>query len=228
MSAAVMARLPCAALLSVVLSLTGTARAETAKPDAWEPGHRTTSRLPNEVDANRATSSGDGVYGRFDGLFDVAFEAGAAFDSGAPSGAILASVHYMFMAGVYAGYADAFGSSDADSRRTVSFGVDVRPAFIPRWSNNLQVGNSLTDLVIDSISLGIGGYFRAPPGRSLGDRRGFELSLGFGVPLFGSVQGPWLGARGYLRWDDPGAPDAPDAEAVGLATLGWHFMVGGG
>jgi hypothetical protein len=184
--------------------------------------------LPNELDANQAMSAGDGVYGRFDGLFDVGLEAGAEFDASAPSGAVLASIHYMFMAGVYAGYADAFGASGADSRRTLSFGVDVRPAFIPRWSNDLQVGNSLTDLVIDSISLAMGAYFRAPEGRSLGDRRGLELSLGVGVPLVGSVEGPWLGGRGYLRWDDPGARDAPSAEVVGLATVGWHFMVGGG
>jgi hypothetical protein len=103
----------------------------------------------------------------------------------------------------------------------------VRPAFIPRWSNNLEVGSSLVDLVIDSISLGVGGYFREPRGRSLGDRRGFEMSLGVGVPFTGKVEGPWFGARGLLRWDDPGSASAPSAEVVGLATVGFHFMVGG-
>jgi hypothetical protein len=44
----------------------------------------------------------------------------------------------------------------------------------------------------------------------------------------GQIDGAWLGARGYLRWDDPVAADAPAAEAVGLATLGFHFMLGGG
>jgi len=206
----------------------GSALAAESPSHRWDPGHPTTSRLPNEIDANHATSVGDGVYGRFDGLFDVGLEVGASFDSSATSGAAVASLHYMFMAGVYVGYADAFGGDDARSLRTLSFGVDLRPAFIPRWSNNLQVGNSLTDLVIDSISLGAGGYFRTPRGRSFGDVRGLELSLGVGVPLTGTVDGPWFGARGALRWDDPGAHDAPSAEVVGLATLGWHFMVGGG
>ncbi|HEX4341688.1 MAG TPA: hypothetical protein VH062_37520 [Polyangiaceae bacterium] len=212
---------------SIVAALSpAVARAESLSAPGW--GHRTTSPLPNEIDANKVTSGGDGVYGRFDGLFDVGIEAGASFDASAPSGAALASLHYMFMAGAYVGYEDSFGGASADSRRTLSVGVDVRPAFIPRWSNDLQAGNSFTDLVIDSISVGMGAYFRAPPGGSLGDRRGLELLVGVGVPLLGVVEGPWLGARGYLRWDDPGGRDAPAAEAVGLATLGWHFMVGGG
>lgn len=204
--------------------IAGNARAES---EPWEPGHRTTSHLPAEIDADRAAGAGDGVYGRFDGLLDLGLEAGALFDGGAPSGAVLASLHYMFMAGFYVGYSDAF-AKDESTRRAVSFGVDVRPAFIPRWSNNLQLGNGFTDLVIDSISLGVGAYFRTPRGGSFGDRRGLDVSLGFGVPLVGQVDGPWLGVRGYLRWDDPTAQHAPGAEALGLATLGWHFMAFGG
>ncbi len=211
----------CAALASACPAL---AHAETTA--GWQPGHRTTSRLPSEVDAERASGSGDGVYGRFDGLFDVAVNLGAAFDADGPSGEALASVHYMFMAGIYATYAEAFSDGDRTTRRSLSFGVDLRPAFIPRWSNNLQLGKSYFDLVIDSISLGVGAYFREPSRGSFGDRRGLEVSLGFGVPLTSDVEGPWLGGRGYLRWDDPGAYGAPAAQAIGLATLGWHFMVG--
>jgi len=216
------------AALAVAASCSAGALAHAQTNDApWQPGHRTTSRLPNEIDAERTARTGDGVYGRFDGLFDVAVEAGAAFDEDAPSGAVLASAHYMFMAGIYASYADGLGDANRATRRSLSFGVDVRPAFIPRWSNNLQIGNGLADLVIDSISLGVGAYFREPRGRTFGDARGLEVSLGFGIPLTSDVEGPWLGARGYLRWDDPGASGAPPAEAIGLATLGWHFMVGG-
>jgi hypothetical protein len=212
--------------LSVVLVAARPAVARAGDAPGWQPGHRTTSSLPNEVDADHAAGSGDGVYGRFDGLFDIALNVGAAFDADGPSGEALASVHYMFMAGVYAGYADAFSDADRATRRSLSFGVDVRPAFIPRWSNNLQLGKSFFDLVIDSISLGVGAYFREPQGGSFGDRRGLEVSLGFGVPLTSDVEGPWLGARGYLRWDDPGTRSAPSAQAIGLATVGWHFMVG--
>jgi hypothetical protein len=217
---------PCAA---VTLLVCGVAHAETEPPvgTGWEPGHRTTSRLPNEIDADSASAATGGVYGRFDGLYDVSLEMGGAFDENTPSAAFLGSVHYMFMAGVYTEYEDAFGGG-ATSARTVSFGVDVRPAFIPRWSNNLEVGSSVVDLVIDSISLGAGAYFREPPRRPFGDRRGLEMSLGFGVPLLGKVEGPWFGARGLLRWDDPGSASAPSAEILGVATIGFHFMVGGG
>jgi hypothetical protein len=130
------------------------------------------------------------------------------------------------MAGVYAGYADAIGGDWLDGSRVVSIGVDVRPAFIPRWSNNLEQGDGFLDLVVDSISLGLGGYFRTPRDGSFGERRGFELSLGFGVPLFAKASGPWLGARGLLRWDDPSGNDSA-ANASVLATLGWQFPAGG-
>ena len=211
--------------LVALLATPALARGED-DPHRW--GRRTTSRLPTEVSADAASSEGDGVYGRFDGLFDVGLDLGAAFDSSATSGAALASVHYMYTAGIYVGYADAFGGDAAARARTISLGVDMRPAFIPRWSNNLQLGGSLADLVIDSISLGVGAYFAQPQGASFGDRQGLEVSLGLGIPLMGQVDGPWLGARGYLRWDDPVSASAPAAEFVALTTLGFHFMVGSG
>jgi hypothetical protein len=221
-----------AVLLGIaVLATSISARAEDAPRDPpryWSPGQRTTSQLPSEIGERETDGAGDGVYGRFDGLFDVAVEAGAELDGRVAAGAAAASIHYLFTAGLRIGYADALGNDHAASERILSLGVDVRPAFIPRWSNALQTGSGFGDLVIDSISLGLGGYFRQPEGRSFGDRRGLELSLGVGLPVVGQASGPWLGARGLLRWDDPGDRHAAGADAVALLTFGWHVAVGGG
>jgi hypothetical protein len=209
----------------VALGLLGSASPAYAdEPPLFLPDDRTTSVLPNEMQATTATPT-DGAYGRFDGAFDLGVEAGVEQQDG-PSAAARVSLHYLFMAGVYASYADALGSSGLESTRTGSLGVDVRPGFIPRWAEGLQEGPEALDLALDSISLSMGTYLRQPDGHSFGDRKGFELALGFGVPLAGTATGPWIGARGILRWDDPTDRASETARAAGLMTLGWHFAVG--
>jgi hypothetical protein len=196
--------------------------AEPGKEDrpTWSPGERTTSALPGEMHGDEGPVTADGAYGRFGGRFDLAAAAGAEIREGGLAGAVYGSVHYFSMAGVYAEYSDAF---DADRRtaRHVSFGVDLRPAFVPRWSKDMESGPGFLDLAIDSISLGLGAYFREPRGQSLGDARGLELSLGFGIPLAGKQPGPWLRGRGVLRWDEP----TGHAATAGLVTLGWDFVL---
>jgi hypothetical protein len=195
------------------------------EPPLFLPGDRTTSRLPGDM-SHSHQSRADGVYGRFDHPFDLGLEGGAELGNAGAAGALLASLHYLFMAGIYVGYSDALGQGSLPSSRTVSLGVDLRPAFIPRWSEGMQEGPSFVDLTVDSISLGLGAYFREPRERPFGDRRGLELSLGLGVPLVGTAEGPWLGARGILRWDDPSEKSSEMARALGLLTFGWHFALG--
>jgi hypothetical protein len=194
------------------------------EPPLFLPGDRTTSSLPGDMQGADGMRT-DGVYGRFDGLFDLGVAAGLEQRDG-PAAAALVTLHYLFMAGIYASYTDGLGGDGLASSRTGSLGVDVRPAFIPRWSAAMQEGPSFLDLALDSISIGMGAYLRQPDGRSFGDRRGFELSLGFGAPLAGTATGPWLGARGLLRWDDPAEKAREAARAAALVTLGWHFAVG--
>jgi hypothetical protein len=178
------------------------------------------------VSADDVESSSDGVYGRFDSPFDLGVHAGAEIDDAGAAGAARVSLHYFFMAGIYAGYADAFGGDALDGSRVLSFGVDVRPAFIPRWSKNWEQGSGFLDLAIDSISLGIGAYFRTPRHGSFGEGRGFEASLGFGLPLAGKAAGPWIGARSLFRWEEF-AGESSSVNASLLATFGWQFGVGG-
>ena len=72
--------------------------------------------------------------------------------------------------------------------------------------------------MVDSISLALGAYWAEPPGAEFGARRGFEASLGAGLPLFGTAPGLWLEARGLLRWDETGGA----AEPSGLLLLSYH------
>jgi hypothetical protein len=191
----------------------------------WEPGNSTTSRVKDEVDADDRGRSADGVYGRFEGDLDIGFGAGVDATTEATLGAVRGSLHYFSTIGVYLGYADALGSANESDRRRLSLGVDLRPAFIPRWSKNIEQGPSFVDLTLDSISLGVGVWWADPPGGSFGDRRGLEASLGLGVPLMGNATGLWLEARGLLRWADPAHDPGDKADGGILALLSWHQLV---
>ena len=167
----------------------------------------------------RAQMHDDGVYGRFLGDLELSLGLGAEIDS-PTRGAARVTAHYYSMAGVYAVYRDAFSDADDGDRRVLGFGIDLRPAFIPRWARNLQQGPAFFDLWIDSISLGLGAYWAQPPGADFGAARGFEASLGAGLPLLGSAPGPWLEARGVLRWGE-----RAEAEPSVLVLLSWHAYV---
>jgi hypothetical protein len=153
----------------------------------------------------------DGVYGRFDGDIDFGLALGAELDE-APRGAARLSIHYFSIAGIYSSYRDALGvDHESADRRLLSLGIDLRPAFIPRWARDMQHGPSYLDLMVDSISLALGAYWAEPPGADFGATRGFEASLGAGLPLFGTAPGLWLEARGSLRWNETGGGAQPSA-----------------
>ncbi len=200
------------------LSFASAARAE----GAW--GDRTTSHLAEEVDGGDR-ARGDGVYGRFDGDLDIGLAVGLEADSDDTRAASRLSLHYFSMIGVYGGYSDSLGEGDAVLERIVSTGIDLRPAFIPRWSRDLQQGPGALDLALDSISLGLGVWWGKPGAASFGDARGFETSLGFGIPFLGQASGPWIEARGMLRWPDPAHAPGESAEATALVLLSWHQIV---
>ncbi|HXK17144.1 MAG TPA: hypothetical protein VNG33_05060 [Polyangiaceae bacterium] len=160
----------------------------------------------------------DGVYGRLDGSLALGLGAGAELEDGEPRGALRFSAHYLWTAGVYARYSDAFGSGERRPSRVLSFGVDLRPLFLPRFALDLEQGPALLDLALDSLSLTAGGYFAKPLGADFADERGFETGLGFGVPLLGAAQGPWLDARAERRFPDRGA-------SAWLFTLQVNFQV---
>jgi hypothetical protein len=209
------------ALLALAAS---SARAVAAEPRAaWDPGRETTSPIASEIRPGSAPLGGDGVYGRFAGDFSVGLHGGVEAERGGGALVARAAAHYYYTAGVYAEYADSAGMNDAVDR-VVSFGVDVQPAFIPRWSADYEQGPAVLDLFVDSISLGLGAFFRQPAGDALGDVKGFEASLGTGVPFSSTVNGVWISARGLLRWDDPGS-DRSRVAVGGLVTLGFRYVI---
>jgi hypothetical protein len=191
----------------------------------WDPGEATTSRLRDEHSGN-ARNGRDGVYGRFDGFFDLGIGVGTELEPSGVTPAARGSLRYFSTAGVYVEYADGFGNTSLRSARTLGFGVDLTPAFIPRWSNGLEGTSRYGDLVLDSISLALGVFFREPEGRNFGDRRGLELSLGVGFPITAGAEGPWLGGRGLLRWDDPEKAGPERASGALLLSFDWHFVLG--
>jgi len=176
---------------SAALLLGSVARAEGDGPSTPPPIH---APLPGW----------DGVYGRFDGSLALSASAGAELESGEPRGALRLSALYLWTAGVYGRYSDAFGGADERPLRVASLGVDARPLFLPRFARDWEHGPAILDLALDSFSLNAGAYFAEPGGGSFGDERGFEAGLGFGVPLFGEAAGPWLEARAERRFADRG------------------------
>jgi hypothetical protein len=189
------------------LPLLASARARAAESDS-PPLH---APLPGS----------DGVYGRFDGSLALAASAGAELEAGDLRGALRFSAHYLWTAGVYLRYSDAFGSADSRPGRVASLGVDLRPLFLPRFARDYEQGPALLDLTLDSLSLTAGAYFAQPRGRDFGDERGFETGLGLALPLLAQARGPWLEARGERRFADRGENAWLVTLSVSFVTLTW-------
>ncbi|HEX3849820.1 MAG TPA: hypothetical protein VHW01_02570 [Polyangiaceae bacterium] len=164
-------------------------------------------------------SSSDGVYDRFDGDLDLGLGLGAELGSaGHAAPAIRASAHYFSIAGVY--LEGRVHARDASARSLFGLGVDLRPLFVPRWAKGFETGPSFMDLTLDSLSLSLGAFWSERPAHVLNAARGLEAGSGFGVPLFASAGGPWLEARGVLRY-----PDGAAREEALFFALSWHGFV---
>ncbi|HEY0462739.1 MAG TPA: hypothetical protein VGC79_00960 [Polyangiaceae bacterium] len=162
---------------------------------------------------------GDGVYDRFDGDLDLGLALGAEFGSaGQVAPALRASAHYFSIAGVYA--AGRIKAGDDSAPSLFGLGIDLRPLFVPRWAKGYETGPALLDLTLDSLSLSLGAFWAHAGPHAQAATRGFDAQVGFGIPLLASAAGPWLEARGALRYPD----DAPREEAL-IVALSWHGFV---
>jgi len=162
-----------------------------------------------------APNRADGVYGRFDGPLTFSPSLSLArIDAGFVPGFGL-RVHYLSTLGLYASYGSgALWPGHADSVRSMSrVGLELRPLFLLRWSNDWEKGPSMLDLTLDSLSLGVGGFL-AKLDTSSELERGFETELTAGIPLLGHALGPWIGFGATLQVP----PLVDDGERV---ALGW-------
>lgn len=174
--------------------------------------------------AATAAAAPDGAYGRFDGDLDLGVGLGAELGAAPARGAARLTAHHFGTAGVALGFADALGGGHP-AGRTLTLAADLRPLFIPRWSNGLARGPALLDLTLDALSLGVGPYFATGGSGPLGRERGLELSLGLGLPLVGRASGPWFEARGALQWGDGAREPSPPARGAVVLLLAWHQRV---
>jgi hypothetical protein len=190
----------------------------TGVTPAWaEPG----TGAPN---TRESSPPQDGVYQRFEGDLDLGLALGGEIGAPGSRGVGWLSAHYFSMLGAYVCYADALGGG-AESERTLAVGIDLRPAFIPRWAENLEQGPGWFDLTLDSISVALGAFWHQPREGRFGAQQGLEGSAGLGLPLSSGARGPWARVRGTLRWPEMLGARHPPTETAVLIMLGWDFLV---
>lgn len=165
----------------------------------------------------------DGAYGRLDGDASWQVDLGGGAADGEPGAFGMATFRYLQTAGLYGTWM-WHPDDKADARWSSSFGVELRPLFLPRFLKNMEAGPAALDLMIDSLSLRLGAV-TADRGAFGRHGLGFETGAGFGVPLSASAAGPWISASGSLRFshlDMGGSASDPDRAFVWTVTLGWQ------
>ena len=170
-------------------------------------------------------ASADGGYGRLKGDMAVQLDVGGASsrEGTAATGAL--TVRYLQTAGAYSTWI-VHPRDENHTRWTASVGIEIRPLFLPRFLKNMQRGPPVADLAVDSLSLRLGAV-TAPDGPFHGATPGWELALGFGVPLTSCASGPWLTTSGAVRVSDAAMAGAFDDRShmwLWTWTVGWQTV----
>ncbi len=173
----------------------------------------------------------DGAYGRLDGDLDLSASVGAGYAVKAPLLVARASAVYAQIAGVYLGYGEAFGQTEALVERSVAAGVSAKPLFWGRFVSALETGPARLDLFIDSLTFDIGAFWAAPTGQDFLIDPGIEIGASLGFPISAEATGLWIECRGALRF--PAADMASGvARDIGVSgamvslSLAWHHVLG--
>jgi hypothetical protein len=167
----------------------------------------------------------DTTYGRIDGDVGVVLGAGVTLGPSAPRGTVDLRLRYLDTVGLFGFYEDGFGGSDP--RRIAGGGFEIRPLFLGRWLEGVELSLAWLDLVIDSLGFELGAFFEEPLGAGFATRPGLQASLGIEVPLLPRASGPFLGLHGGARWSDAAIEEqsvmGPASRCAFLAvTLAYH------
>jgi len=163
----------------------------------------------------------DGAYGRFTGDVESSGGVGVEVARGAPRLDVRIEAHYFWSAGVYAHFSQALtGKTDP---QVIGVGINLRPAFLPRFGLDLERGPARLDLFLDSISLSLGGYWGTERARGF-NHPGFEAAISAAFPLFSGAQGPWVEGRVGARFADAGNAGRTPFTAGVLLCYRWLWL----
>lgn len=188
---------------------------------------------PSPAPADGRRPSGDGAHGRLDGDLAVAAAAGVTMGAGGPRATGDLRLRYLSTAGLFGTYEDGpLVGSDAEPRRSLAVGLELRPLFLARWATGRDLGAPRLDLLIDSLALELGAVFAQPERARFGARPGLQAGIGLELPFFTTASGPFVGVHGGVRWSDAalsGGPlDGPSDRALYVTiALGWQQLFGG-
>jgi hypothetical protein len=168
----------------------------------------------------------DASYGRVDGDSALAVSAGAAFDVRGVRGSVDLRYRYLQSVGIFATYEEGFGAG-AEPARLVLAGFELRPVFLARWLQGLELLRPRIDMLIDSIAFELGGFVGQPTGQSFGDAAGLSFGIALELPLLPYASGPFIGLHAALRWSRE-ALSAADSTTVDVrafvvtVSFGWQ------
>lgn len=168
--------------------------------------------------------SDDGVYGRFEGdiFFTPYLGMERAYGGFAPVLGLRA--HYFSTVGVHVSYASGalYPGKGGTEHHLSDIAAELRPLFLLRWREGLETGPSFLDLAIDSLTLGVGGFWDRPRGDTGQTHRGPSLQLAASFPLTARALGPWIGTAALWRFPHLAAhPD--EVDFAWMVRFEWTF-----
>jgi hypothetical protein len=170
-------------------------------------------------------SDADGVYGRLDGDLALSPSVGLVHYRGDSEIAVGLQAMYVSTVGITVQHADSYFlvGSRSVNRGVTSLDLNLYPLFVSRWSQAMEAGPPLLDLVLDSFMIGIGSFWDYDRDRSQ-LRRGASVSTGLSLPLIARAGGPWLSSTLALRFAEGPGFSAPAEVVYGLA-FSWAWFI---